>query len=311
MEDRIKGMIVGGALGDALGAPHEFRTSSAVYTGRLEHEATFFNRFTRTTTRIQVGQITDDTEMMLIIARRLIEDGEYVMDNVLLDYMKWANHKTTFAMGRNTRNLFKGVKTLRGYENRVRKFADPNCQSNGSLMRAGIFFLRPLEEALEDVRATNDNEVNLEVARIYHTLGSMALRGASKDELLDALEGDWLEEVTIAMEEAIEGVERDIVKSKGWVLHGLYVALYSLFQFDDYKSAIDRFAGYLGSDTDTNACIAGWLLGAYYGYEHIVSSERENVNILLECTTSEGDYERPAEYRLNDLNIIVQELMEL
>jgi len=37
--DKIRGMFMGAFLGDALGAPHEFRGSGhLVYTGILEHK---------------------------------------------------------------------------------------------------------------------------------------------------------------------------------------------------------------------------------------------------------------------------------
>jgi hypothetical protein len=39
-------------------------------------------------------------------------------------------------MGKNKANLFKGVKTLKGYQSRFEKKASIECQSNGSLMRA-------------------------------------------------------------------------------------------------------------------------------------------------------------------------------
>jgi ADP-ribosylglycohydrolase len=34
-DDRIRGMFLGGALGDALGAPHEFRTSKNIYIKKI------------------------------------------------------------------------------------------------------------------------------------------------------------------------------------------------------------------------------------------------------------------------------------
>lgn len=314
IEDRIKGMIIGGALGDALGAPHEFKYSRRNYSGRLEHRTKIFNRFTGVTKYLQVGQVTDDTEMMLIIARRLIEDdGKYIRDNVLLDYMSWASN--AFAMGRNTRALFKEIKTVQGYERRANKLMNELNQSNGSLMRSGIFFIRPLEEALLDCSLTNDTSINLECQKIFHTLGSEAINGRSKEELKSILLNIRIEndEIKLAVDQALSGAKRNItyLNNKGWVVHGLYAAIYSLFNFDNYSTPIDHFASLYGSDTDTNACIAGYLLGAFYGFKKVESERKNDVKILISCDTQDGDRPRDEKYRLNDIDDLVDKLVEV
>jgi ADP-ribosylglycohydrolase len=309
--DRIKGLLIGGALGDALGAPHEFKYSERNYSGRLEHKAKIFNRFTNVTKYLQVGQVTDDTEMMLIITRRLIEDNKYIRDNILHDYMSWASN--AFAMGRNTRALFKGIKTIKGYEKRVEKLMNDSNQSNGSLMRSGIFFIRPLEEALLDCSLTNDTSINLECQKIFHILGSEVMNGRSKEELETILLEIKIKnkEVKFAVNHALYGFKRDMTQVKGWVVHGLYAAIYSLFNFDDYSEPINYFASLYGSDTDTNACIVGYLLGAFYGYEKIKSERMNDVNLLISCQTDDSDFPRDKRYRLNDIDQLVEELNRL
>jgi ADP-ribosylglycohydrolase len=58
----------------------------------------------------------------------------------------------------------------------------------------------------------------------------------------------------------------------------------------------------LVGDTDTNAAIAGALLGAYYGYDKIIENDitRENIDILLKCDTTQGDIVRPYDYKLTE-----------
>ena len=132
--DKIKGILIGLALGDALGAPHEFKYQKDVYTGKLIYEVRLFNRF-HGETIFNVGSVTDDTEMTFALLRQIIKDGDYVKDNVILAYEEWANHGKM--LGKNTRALFKGVKTVKGYQNRYEKiFSVPMgewTQSNGSL----------------------------------------------------------------------------------------------------------------------------------------------------------------------------------
>src|SRR6266496_3416945 len=135
--DKIKGMLIGLALGDALGAPHEFKYNNSLeYTGKLIHKVRLFDRF-HGDTIFEVGSVTDDTQMTLVLANQMIADGGYNRENMILAYEKWA--ATSKMMGKNTRELFKGVKTVKGYQNRYnKKFSAPEnewTQSNGSLMR--------------------------------------------------------------------------------------------------------------------------------------------------------------------------------
>lgn len=43
--DHVHGMLVGVALGDALGHPHEFRYHKNVYTGKLQYRAEHRSRW--------------------------------------------------------------------------------------------------------------------------------------------------------------------------------------------------------------------------------------------------------------------------
>ena len=55
-------------------------------------------------------------------------------------------------------------------------------------------------------------------------------------------------------------------------------------------------------DTDTNAAIAGALLGAFYGFEEISSNSitYNNINILLNCDSKTGDIVRPDIYNIKN-----------
>lgn len=138
---KIFGMVFGHALGDALGAPSEFPVIQD-YTGKLEFRIIrvakpFFKIPERTSV---VGQITDDTEMAMVLANVL--NKGYTKQDAALAYMKWSNSNVPF-LGKNTKNLFKGVKTYRGYIKRYEKFSNPDNQSNGPLMRCYPLVVNP------------------------------------------------------------------------------------------------------------------------------------------------------------------------
>jgi ADP-ribosylglycohydrolase len=72
--ERIKGCLLGGAVGDALGAPVEFLEWSAIEAKFGPQGIVDFAPAFGTT-----GAVTDDTQMMLFIAERLLR--AYVCDS--------------------------------------------------------------------------------------------------------------------------------------------------------------------------------------------------------------------------------------
>jgi len=101
--DKIRGMLIGVILGDALGVPHEFRYQRNVpYTGKLEHKPHLFFRYQRTL-NLAVGQYSDDGEMTLTLARSLVANKGYDVDNTLQRYIMWANSGTSL-MGKTLEN---------------------------------------------------------------------------------------------------------------------------------------------------------------------------------------------------------------
>jgi len=136
--DRIAGMIIGAATGDALGAPSEFKYNRNImpYTGWIIYAPRLLIRMQGYHTAV-VGQPTDDTEMSLTLLRSLIDNNGYQPKLIVKDYLNWAYHKPftyldssgnihskntrPFGMGINTKSLFGQIKTVNGYVKRYRK----------------------------------------------------------------------------------------------------------------------------------------------------------------------------------------------
>ena len=91
MQDKIKGMFVGCAIGDALGSPHEYRYSKNQYTGKLDYRIERNSQFQGKKIGI-IGEITDDTEMTIAIIESLIKNkNTYVKKDIIETYCKFAN----------------------------------------------------------------------------------------------------------------------------------------------------------------------------------------------------------------------------
>ena len=330
--DRIKGMIICAALSDALGVPHEFRSSKYKYTGKLEFEGVVPSRW-QCDKVMKVGQCSDDTEMSLTLMRSLLKYGYYNKEEVCVDYMYWASGLVDkrnllegevskdiltprpIGIGKNTRAIFAGIKTYKGYTSRSKKiFEQGVSRGNGSLMRCHVLSLLPNDEGFtEDCSLSNPDEICLETEKIYIYCLRMCLNNKNKEVIKQYLLSELNninEEISKYIQNALDGNKVDVSgKTKGYILNGLYCALYALFHFDNYKDAIDYIIC-LGGDTDTNGCISGALLGCYYGYNNISLEPvtKENINIMLNCTSEITG--RPKYYSLDDICDLCEKLSE-
>lgn len=210
-------------MGDALGAPHEFRQNACnVYAGKLELQAFRFNRFTKETKYFPTGSASDDSEMLLALLRT-IEDGEYCPDRALRAYLDWANSGCPH-LGKNTRALFHGVKTVRGYTNRMNKMLQNEVsQSNGSLMRCSPLALVKdwKKAAILDCDLSSPNPINTDCSLVYLSWLTSILKGEGPPTDYSNYEEE-IQEVLTEEDRDIDG------KTKGWVLHALWCAQLAL-----------------------------------------------------------------------------------
>jgi hypothetical protein len=116
-------------------------------------------------------------------------------------------------------------------------------------------------------------------------------------------------EVQAVLDQVEKREGRNIADKKGWCLHGLWCAMMAITSFKDYSEAMRWvITSQPGSDTDTNACIAGALLGAMLGFEKIQSepSTGRNIQILLALDTTTGPTPRPAFYSPRDFYTLTE-----
>jgi ADP-ribosylglycohydrolase len=334
LKDKIMGMFQGHLMGDALGAPHEFRYNKNTYkfTGILQHPIRMMSRFQGQRFGV-VGQYTDDGEMTLTLLRSLIRNKGYNKNDVILSYERWANTGGAMGMGKNTRELFKGVTTINGFQKRWNnKFQGKEHhdipQSNGSLMRCSpLALLNDDNCIITDCELSNPNNINRDASNVYVSALKMALAGNTKDEIISFIKQHaQTEEVKITLTHAIhkdgcdpsykfdQEIQPYMVDSKlkGWVLIALYVAIRLFYYTDNYQDAVNK-AIRLQGDTDTNAAITGALCGAYYGSREILSNNTtiENWNIILKAQPNKGNFNRLPEHSPYDLHELVDQVIQI
>ena len=160
-------------------------------------------------------------------------------------------------------------------------------------MRAGplgIWGWRHVPEDLADAaradsRITHPNIVCQEacatlVLAVAHAVGTGEPPRAVYDTALTwARRWSRSPDVVAALEAAATGGPADFLSNQGWVLIGLQNAFYQLLHAESAEEGIVATV-MAGGDTDTNAAIAGALLGAVHGREAIPRQWR---NLILSC----------------------------
>ncbi len=279
---RAQGCLLGQLAGDALGSLVEFRSAESI---RQQYPRGVRELADGGTWNTLAGQPTDDSEMALALARSLVRDGRYDPKAARAAYVDWL-HSDPFDVG-NTVSA-----GLSGRPNR-------ESQANGALMRISpldIFCARrepdeAMAWAKDDAELTHPHPVCVQANQLFVAAIARAIREGCDGT---ALYQDVLERATnmpvappllAVIRNAATAPPVDYVHQQGWVLIALHNALWQLLHAPTLEAGvIDTVMR--GGDTDTNAAIAGALLGAVFGREAIPAQWADRV---LNCRPKAGD----------------------
>ncbi len=279
---RARGALLGQLAGDALGSLVEFKSAAAIRGAYPDGVRELVAGGTFSTL---AGQPTDDSEMALMLARSLVANGGFVAEDVLGRYVYWLE-SGPFDCGNTVRSALHGRK-------------DRDSQANGALMRVSPIGIAgamlPLETvaawAEDDAALTHPNQVCRQVNALYAMAVATAVRGLCAPAELYANIQAWAAEravdddVTRIVGLAGTEAPADFMHKQGWVLIAFQNALYQLTHASGFEEGVVDTV-MRGGDTDTNAAIAGALLGAVYGLEAVPGQWRKAV---LSCRPWEGD----------------------
>jgi ADP-ribosylglycohydrolase len=272
--DRALGCMLGMVIGDSLGSQVEFLTADAI---RATYPAGVRDLAASPVWRTLAGQPTDDSELGLTLARSLVRKGRYDPDDVAAAYGHWFE-SGPFDCGNTTARAFgPAAAAIRDKAAAARRSADPDSQSNGSLMRIapiGVWARDPDEAAAlasEESALSHPHPACRAACACFAGAISAALNGADRRamtatalRIADAAE-PWAGSVAHALPQAAAGVApADFQHHMGWVIIGLQNAFFHLAAGSTVEDALIETVG-RGGDTDTNAAIVGALLGAADG----------------------------------------------
>lgn len=284
VQKRISAAWAGLMLGDALGAAAEFCTQEDILEHYPEGLWDMVPGFGICTDR-RAGEVTDDTQMAYCLHQALLEADGWNPEITYKHYLAW------FAT--NPPDIGEATEAaLSGHPN-------PESQGNGALMRVLPIALWAATHpgfdwktaAREDAFITHPHPVcgDANVVFVHALLTSLQPDVTAEDIQLSALEFAVENNLSSAVVEAVAADnERPDYDGEhiGWVLVALHSAFYQLKNASSFRSALVDIVS-SGGDTDTNAAIAGALLGMWKGLRHIPRTWLQAVHAAnLPCYTA-------------------------
>lgn len=284
MMDKIKSVVLGHAVADALGVPVEFCSRKELEEKPVT-EMQGFGSYA-----VPAGSWSDDTSMSLC-ALASLANGEIDYDEIMQNFGKWYYSGEFTPLG----EMFDVGNTcsfaIHNYHRANCSYKDcglDDVQSNGngSLMRINPFVLyahykmMPLKDwepmIFEASALTHAHERSKLGCGVYahilmHLLADPnigSVETALKRAALHFQDNVEYTHYARLFDADFAKLDASAIRSSGYVVDTLEAAVWCLLTTDNYKDCVLKAVN-LGSDTDTVAAIAGGLAGALYGYEAI------------------------------------------
>jgi ADP-ribosyl-[dinitrogen reductase] hydrolase len=256
---RARAAFLGLALGDALGATVEFMTAAEIRARHGVHREIVGGGWLR----LAAGDVTDDTEMSLCIARAIDAAGAWDLRAIADRFVAWLRAGPV-DVGSTVR---KGIRrymldgTLAGPEH-------AGDGGNGAAMRMVPVALATVPDpallarcAVEQARITHHHALSDAAAVHVGELLHLAMLGRGKGTLRRASDA-------LAARAAAFAFEPYRGLASGYVVDTLQTVLHAFFTTRGFEqcvvAAVNR-----GGDADTTGAIAGAIAGAYYGPEEL------------------------------------------
>lgn len=285
--------MMGQLAGDSLGGLVEFKSAEQI---RRSYPGGVRDLIDGGTWNTLAGQPTDDSEMALALARSLVECKEYDACHARQGYVRWLD-SVPFDCGNTTAMGLRGIPNLQS-------------QANGAMMRISPLAIFGAQKdisqvaqwAAEDAQLTHPHPICVQANVLYVVALVTAIKNGGSSEAIYWRVRDWGHEhhFVPALMDVVEAAAFSPPQSygaqQGWVLIAFQNALFQALHAHNAEEGIVNTV-MCGGDTDTNAAIAGALLGAIYGVEAIPERWTDAVrNCRPSSDNPKAAHPRPEEY---------------
>lgn len=280
IENKQKGTIYGQAIGDALGLGTEFMNYGFMrlaYPNGLRYYDEIFQDMHRS--RWQKGAWTDDTDMMLCIAKAIVEDRKVNLSSIARNFKDWFCG-IPMGIGDNTyKVLAAGDYVMKPLEvsKLIWEMSGRRSAANGGLMRTSVVGLLPkdVEDSAAaicrlthyDPRCVGSCVIASEIIHslvyknVSPTYEQIVKWGSKYDDRIK-------EYVDLSLNDDIDELKLQDDKSMGYTLRTLAAGLWTYWHAKTFEEGLLAVVN-AGGDADTNAAVACAILGAKFGFNAI------------------------------------------
>jgi len=285
MNKLLSQILLGIAVGDALGVPVEFKSREYLrenpVTDMLEYG----------THNQPKGTWSDDTSLSLCLAESIVEGLD--LNQLAQKFIAWKSHGAytphgdMFDIGGTTLAAIGRMEA--GVLPEKCGFSGESDNGNGSLMRILPLLVLTKDLSLEKrfeltskVSSMTHSHIRSILACYYYLEFALKLLNAKtpKEAYFEMQSefSDFMYQKQIGLSERekfqrlthnnIFDMDESEIQSSGYVIHSLEASLWCLLTTDHYRDAVLKAVN-LGSDTDTTAAITGGLAVLVYSEENI------------------------------------------
>lgn len=302
--DKIRGGIIGVAVGDALGVPFEFLSKEEMDKNPARDMVGYGSH------NQPAGTWSDDSSLTFCLMEGLLEG--YNTKNIANTFIDWCDHNywtphgVVFDIGVTTRQAIFYMK--QGHTPEICGGMGEYSNGNGSLMRILplVFYLNnesDIEKRFQIIKEvsslTHAHIRSILACFIYVEYCLELLNGSDKIDAYKKMQvavNEYLIATSInpkeigfyypILQEDIYKENEERISGSGYVVNSLKAALWCFINTETYEEAVLRAVN-LGQDTDTTAAITGGIAGVYYGIDAIPKKWKnqlvkyENIEVLI------------------------------
>jgi len=281
--DRSQGCIVGTAIGDALGMPVEFLSEVEIKKHYRRVERFEKPLSSHPSSHLKMGQWTDDTQLLLLVAQTLLDNKGFEIYDFALKLADWGKRceeDKTYNRYAELTNVKASRELRRGLDPHSTGYRNPNPGSVVRSIPIGIWYYRDIDAVVKyakdsSIPTHNSTEAKDSCVAVALTCSYLMNGLAPEEAIRSALQYVSMKKLKKKLHQVIAMQDDEPEKVKSVIGIGTKASEVLAFAFyaflrakEDFSSSVLTAVNVLGN-TDTTAAIAGALSGTYNGLGRI------------------------------------------